>query len=58
MDMNMVMVYLVGAFVDLHSTLVVLAGLQGFFPSLVLFRFALVVVNVFDDATLNFSFEA
>ena len=57
MDMNMVMVYLVGAFVDLHSTLVVLAGLQGLFPSLVLFRFAL-VVNVFDNATPNFSFEA
>ena len=57
MDMNMAMVYLVGAFVDLHSTLVVQAGLQGFFPSLFLFRFAL-VVNVFDNATLNFSFEA
>ena len=57
MDVNMVMVYLVGAFVDLHSTLVVLAGLQGLFPSLVLFRFAL-VVNNFDNATLNFSFEA
>ena len=57
MDMNMAMVYLVGAFVDLHSTLVVLAVLQGFFPSPFLFKFAL-VLNVFDNATLNFSFEA